>query len=135
MKMIPQNPHAGSRSLLSVICCLGGSYVRFLAILVDRVNWGRGECSVTLVSPARGGVEPRKGLLGGPFKMLPKIVKGGSAIKLLRRLPLELELGQIIHVGKKQGMPLNWAIIVAPNLLQEKLHRRNERAVWSEEEE
>ena len=32
-------------------------------------------------------------------------------------------------------MPLNWAIIVAPNLLQEKLHRRNERAVWSEEEE
>ena len=80
-------------------------------------------------------MEPRKGLLGGPFKMLPKIVKGGSAIKLLRRLPLELELGQIIHVGKKQGMPLNWAIIVAPNLLQEKLHRRNERAVWSEEEE
>ena len=79
---------------------------------------------MTLVSPARGGVEPRKGLLGGPFKMLPKIVKGGSAIKLLRRLPLELELGQIIHVGKKQGMPLNWAIIVAPNLLQEKLHWR-----------
>ena len=56
--------------------------------------------------------------------MLTAIVKGGSAIKLLRRLPLELELGQIIHVGKKQGMPLNRAIIVAPNLLQEKLHWR-----------
>ena len=83
----------------------------------------------------RVGVEASKGLLVGPFKMLTAIVKGGSAIRLLRRLPLELELGQIIHVGKKQGMPLNWAIIVAPNLLQEKLHRRNERAVWSEEKE
>ena len=69
-------------------------------------------------------MEASKGLLVGPFKMLTEIVKGGSAIKLLRRLPLELELGQIIHVGKKQGMPLNRAIIVAPNLLQEKLHWR-----------
>ena len=90
---------------------------------------------MTLVSATGVGEEGSKGLLVGPFKMLPQIVKGGSPIKLLSRLPLELELGQIIHVGKKQGMPLNWAIIVAPNLLQEKLHRRNERAVWSEEEE
>ena len=72
----------------------------------------------------RVGVEASKGLLVGPFKMLTAIVKGGSAIRLLRRLPLELELGQIIQVGKKQGMPLNRAIIVAPNLLQEKLHWR-----------
>ena len=69
-------------------------------------------------------MEASKGLLVGPFKMLTAIVKGGSAIKLLRRLALELELGQIIHVGKKQGMPLNRAIKVAPNLLQEKLHWR-----------
>ena len=83
-----------------------------------------GECSVTLVSATGVGVEASKGLLVGPFKMLTAIVKGGSAIKLLRRLALELELGQIIHVGKKQGMPLNRAIKVAPNLLQEKLHWR-----------
>ena len=79
---------------------------------------------MTLVSATGVGVEASKGLLVGPFKMLTAIVKGGSAIKLLRRLALELELGQIIHVGKKQGMPLNRAIIVAPNLLQEKLHWR-----------
>ena len=79
---------------------------------------------MTLVSATGVGVEASKGLPVGPFKMLTAIVKGGSAIKLLRRLPLELELGQIIHVGKKQGMPLNRAIIVAPNLLQEKLHWR-----------
>ena len=79
---------------------------------------------MTLVSATGVGEEGSKGLLVGPFKMLPQIVKGGSPIKLLSRLPLELELGQIIHVGKKQGMPLNRAIIVAPNLLQEKLHWR-----------
>ena len=79
---------------------------------------------MTLVSATGVGVEASKGLLVGPFKMLTAIVKGGSAIKLLRRLALELELGQIIHVGKKQGMPLNRAIKVAPNLLQEKLHWR-----------
>ena len=79
---------------------------------------------MTLVSATRVGEEGSKGLLVGPFKMLPQIVKGGSPIKLLSRLPLELELGQIIHVGKKQGMPLNRPIMVALNLLQEKLHWR-----------
>ena len=89
---------------------------------------------MTLVSATGVGVEASKGLLVGPFKMLTAIVKGGSAIKLLRRLPLELELGQIIYVGKKQGMPLNRAIIVAPNLLHagETASERNERVVWSE---
>ena len=79
---------------------------------------------MTLVSATGVGEEGSKGLLVGPFKMLPQIVKGGSPIKLLSRLPLELELGQIIHVGKKQGMPLNRPIMVALNLLQEKLHWR-----------
>ena len=43
----------------------------------------------------RVGVEASKGLLVGPFKMLTAIVKGGSAIRLLRRLPLELELAKL----------------------------------------
>ena len=64
----------------------------FLALLVDWVNWGRGECSVTLVRPARGGVEPRKGWLGGPFKMLPKIGKGGVGHQATPSITLRIRI-------------------------------------------